>query len=74
MAKGRPTKKASEAKKLKETLTPQQVEAIKGTDKLLLSLCLTFKDCEDLSYSQIVAVDNERERLHYLFKEIIHND
>ena len=74
MPRGRPKKEASEAKRLREKLTPQQAEAIKSVDKLLLSLCLTFRDCEDLSYSQIIAVDNERARLHYLFREIIHND
>jgi hypothetical protein len=74
MPRGRPTKKASEAKKLKETLTPQQIESIKAIDELLLSLSLTFRDCDDLSYSQIVSVDVQRTRLNYLFREVIHND
>jgi len=74
MPRGRPKKQVAETKKLLETLTLQQIESIKDTDRLLLSLSLTFKDCEDIAYSQIRAIDNERANLNYLFKEVIHNN
>jgi len=74
MARGRPKKVESQAKELKDVLTPEQIEAIMEMNNSTQKVLDKCRHLMSPSFSDVVNLDDSFVNFHYAFRGVIHND